>query len=137
VTLHEQFLPLGAIIWAAVEAAPGFTPEGLIAEIRRNSKYPAEAFAGLDAEPPIDAALIVRKLRTALDDAEQFVASMLSDKAGALFLKDGKPVQPDPAHLDQFVEHRARRGGHLPTSSEVAQAMLERHRSQAPDADKP
>ena len=53
VTLHEQFLPLGASVWAAVETAPGFTPEGLIAEIRRNSRYPAEAFAEIDAVPPI------------------------------------------------------------------------------------
>ena len=129
VTLHEQFLPLGAIIWAAVQVAPGFTPEGLIAEIRRNSRYPAEAFTELDAVTPIDAALVMRKLRAALDEAETFVAAMPSDKAGALFLKDGKPVQPDPAHLDQYVEHRGQRGGHLPTSTELEQAMLERHRS--------
>jgi hypothetical protein len=109
-----------------VEAAPGFTPEGLIAEIRRNGRYPAEAFAELDADAPIDAALVMQKLRAALDDAEKFVAAMPSDKAGALFLKDGKPVQPDPTRLEQFVEHRGRRGGHLPTSSEVTRAMLER-----------
>ena len=40
VTVHERILPLGAVIWAAVEKAPGFTPEGLIAEIRRNANYP-------------------------------------------------------------------------------------------------
>src|SRR5512140_2736006 len=37
VTIHETILPLGAVIWAAVEKAPGFTPEGVIAEIRRSS----------------------------------------------------------------------------------------------------
>ena len=41
VTIHDTILPLGAVIWAAVEKSPGFTPEGLIAEIRRNSLYPA------------------------------------------------------------------------------------------------
>ena len=41
VTVHETILPLGAVIWAAVEKSPGFTPEGLIAEIRRNANYPA------------------------------------------------------------------------------------------------
>jgi hypothetical protein len=41
VTIHETVLSLGAVIWAAVEKAPGVTPEGLIAEIRRNSNYPA------------------------------------------------------------------------------------------------
>jgi len=28
VTIHETILPLGPLIWAAVEKAPGFTPEG-------------------------------------------------------------------------------------------------------------
>lgn len=28
VTIHENILPLGAAIWAAVEKSPGFTPEG-------------------------------------------------------------------------------------------------------------
>ena len=37
-TIHENILSLGAIIWAAVEKAPGFTGEGLIAEIRRNEQ---------------------------------------------------------------------------------------------------
>ena len=30
VTIHDTILPLGAVIWAAVDKAPGFTPEGLI-----------------------------------------------------------------------------------------------------------
>jgi hypothetical protein len=34
VTIEETILPLGAVVWAAVEKAPGFTPGGLIAEIR-------------------------------------------------------------------------------------------------------
>jgi hypothetical protein len=41
VTVHKAILPLGALIWASVEKSPGFTPEGLIAEIRRNAHYPA------------------------------------------------------------------------------------------------
>jgi hypothetical protein len=38
VTIHETTRPLGALIWAAVEKSHGFTPEGMIAEIRRNSR---------------------------------------------------------------------------------------------------
>lgn len=34
VSIHEKILPVGALVWAAVEKSPGFTPEGLIAEIR-------------------------------------------------------------------------------------------------------
>ena len=47
VTIHSAILPLGAVVWAAVEKSPGFTPEGLIAEIRRNSNYPAAEWRAL------------------------------------------------------------------------------------------
>jgi hypothetical protein len=47
---HEHILPLGAIVLAAAEVAAGFTPEGLLAELRRNSRYSPEAFRLL--KPP-------------------------------------------------------------------------------------
>lgn len=34
--IHEQILPMGATIWASVGKAPGFSPEGIINEIRTN-----------------------------------------------------------------------------------------------------
>ena len=53
VTIHETILTLGPLIWAAVEKAPGFTPEGLIAEIRGNSNYSASEWRALSSsEPP-------------------------------------------------------------------------------------
>ena len=52
VTIHETILPLGAVIWAAVEKSPGFTPEGLIAEIRRNANYPAAEWRALNNSEP-------------------------------------------------------------------------------------
>ena len=54
VTIHETILPLGAVIWAAVEKSPGFTPEGLIAEIRRNANYPAAEWRALITTGPLD-----------------------------------------------------------------------------------
>ena len=92
-TLHDRVLPLGALVWAAVETAPGYTPEGLIGEIRRTARYPAEELRQLAADPPIDPAAIMTRLRTALDDAEKFVAAMPSDKAGLIFLRAGRPVR--------------------------------------------
>jgi hypothetical protein len=37
-----------------VDQSPGFTPEGLIAEIRRNSRYPATEWLKLIGSEPID-----------------------------------------------------------------------------------
>jgi len=128
VTVHETILPLGAVIWAAVEKSPGFTPEGLIAEIRRNSHYPAAEWRALATSEPLDPAAVLGRLRSALSDAESFVASMPSDKVGLLFLEDGRAVQPDPGRLGEYQIHVGQRRGHWPTSTDIAAAMFERYR---------
>ena len=131
ITIHENILPLGAVVWAAVEKAPGFTPEGLIAEIRRNSNYPRAEWAELSVIQPIDPVATMTRLRSYLDEAEAFVAKMPTEKAGLLFLKDGQVVQPDPDHLADCETHAGQRRGQWPTNPEIAAAMLERYTSAA------
>lgn len=114
--MHETTLPLGAIVWAAVDKSPGFTPEGLIAEIRRNLHHPTEEWRALDASEPIDPANVTSRLRVALDEARDFVTRMPTDQAGLLFLENGKVVQPDPDHLGRYQTHSGRRRGHWPSS---------------------
>jgi hypothetical protein len=131
VAIHDVILPLGAVVWAAVEKAPGYTPEGLIAEIRRNSLYPAEEWRRLSTSEPIDPVETMAKLRAALEDAEAFVKQMPTNKAGLLFIDAGRVVQPDPTRLDQYVEHAGQRRGHWPSSPEIAAAMMERYKQQS------
>jgi hypothetical protein len=76
VTIHDVILPLGPLIWAVVEKSPGFTPEGLIAEIRRNAHYPAADWRALLVSEPIDPLDSMARLRKALDEAEIFVTRM-------------------------------------------------------------
>ena len=135
VTIHEKVLPLGAVIWAAVDKAPGFTPEGLIAEIRRNSRYAAVDWTTLKTTVPLDPAAVSRQLRSILDEAEAFVTHMPSKLAGLLFLKEGKPVAPDPEHLDQYQTHAGQRRGQWPASSEIYSAMLQRYENGRPATD--
>lgn len=124
---HEKILPLGAIVWAAVDKSPGFTPEGLIAEIRRNSRYSAAEWKSIVAAEPVDATSVLLRLRNALDEAEVFVAKMPTSKAGLLFLKEGNVVQPDPGHLENYETHAGQRRGHWPSSLDVSSAMFERN----------
>lgn len=126
-TIHERVLPLGAVVWAAVEKAPGFTPEGLIAEIRRNSNFPLERWRRIESAEPLDPKVIMPRLLKALDEADAFVAQMPTDKAGLLFLRDGRVVQPDPARLGEYQTHAGARRGTWPTSFEIETAMLEHY----------
>lgn len=136
VTIHETILPLGAVVWAAVEKSPGYTPEGLISEIRRNSNYPAAEWRALASAEPIDPNSVMTKLRSALDDAETFVSRMPTEKVGLLFLQAGKVVQPDPDRLDSYETHAGQPRGHWPSSAEITAAMLERY-SKKPNENEP
>jgi hypothetical protein len=132
VRLHQEHLPLGAIAWAAVTVAPGFTPEGLLAEVSRNARYTTEDFRRLKSDREIDGGEIMRILRTALEEAESFASKMPTEEAGAIYLKDGKPVMPNPESLGDYIPHRPRRRGHWPTAPEITSAMLDRLQRPAP-----
>ena len=122
--VHDRILPLGAVIWAAIGKDPGYTPESLIAEIRRNARYRADDYADLALFALVDAVAIAGRLRAALDAAETFVRAMPAGKEGLLFLRDGTPVAPDPASLAACTEHAGRRAGHWPSSPDIGGAML-------------
>jgi len=132
VTINDSILLLGAVIWAAVEKSPGFTPEGLISEIRRNSNYPAAEWRALMTSQPLDPKDITARLRSALGEAETFVGRMPTDKMGLLFLKDGDVEQPDPGRLEEYQTHAGQRRGQWPTSAEIMAAMLERYKKPSP-----
>jgi hypothetical protein len=48
VTIHESILPLGAVICAAVGRFPGQTPEEMLSDITRHSRFTARNFACCD-----------------------------------------------------------------------------------------
>ena len=125
-TIHEKILPLGAAVWATVGKTLGFTPEGIINEIRRVARYAAVDFERLAAQPPLDPVDIMVRFRAALAEAEDFVVKMPTEKAGLIFIENGRVVQPDPTQLDSYVTHAGQRRGHWPGNDEITRAMMER-----------
>src|SRR5471030_323477 len=95
VTIHENILPLGAVLSAAVGKFPGVTPEEMLAEITRHSRFTIEEFQALATEQPIDVPGLHRRIRSMIEDAEGFIASLPSDAVGVVFMDGDKPVQPD------------------------------------------
>ena len=122
--IHDCHIALGAVIWAAVAKDPGYSPESLITEIRRNARYRADDYADLALTEPVDAGAVARKLRAILDEAEDFVVAMPEGKEGLAFLEGGSPVQPDPENLSVYLEHAGQRQGIWPSSSEITSAMV-------------
>jgi hypothetical protein len=131
-TVHERILPLGAVVWASTGKALGFTPEGIVNEIRRVARYTEADFRRIASHPAIDPAATMRRLREVLGEAEAFNARMPTGKAGLLFLKGGHVVEPDPGRLDEYQTHAGQNRGHWPASAEITAAMFERY-NQPPD----
>ena len=126
-TIHERILPLGAVVWASAGKTLGFTPEGIVNEIRRVARYTEADFRRIASDPRLDPAATMTRLREVLGFSEAFVRAMPTEKVGLLFLKNGRVVQPDPNTLEKYDTHEGQRRGHWPTSAEIAAAMLERH----------
>jgi hypothetical protein len=124
-TIHERVLPLGAAVWASAGKALGFSPEGIINEIRRMARYTDADFRRIASDPPLDPAATMTRLREVLTESETFVRRMPTDRVGLVFLKDGLVVQPDPTQLQDYQTHAGQRRGHWPSSAEISIAMLE------------
>jgi hypothetical protein len=133
VTIHENILPLGAVICAAVGRFPGQSPEEMLADIVRHSRFTAEEFRVLAAEPPIDVSGLHHRIRNMIEDAERFIGRIPSDAVGFVFLEGEKPVQPDLEALGRYQRHAGATGGVWPSSREISSAMLERYNKTEPE----
>lgn len=129
VTIHESILPLGAVISAAVGRFPGQTPEEMLADINRHSRFTAEEFRVLATERPIDVPDLHRRIRSMIEQGERFISRIPTDAVGVLFLEGGRPVQPDPEALGGYQRHAGAPGGVWPSSPEISSAMLERYKT--------
>ena len=130
VTIHENILPLGASICAAVGRFPGQSPEEMLADIRWHSRFTAEEFRVLATERPIDVPDVHRRIRGMIEDAERFISRIPSDAVGVIFLERGNAVQPDLDSLEKYQRHTGATGGVWPSSSEISSAMLERYKKE-------
>ena len=131
-TIHETILPPGAVICAAVGRFPGQSPEEMLADITRHSRFDAEEFRFLAMEHPLDITTLHRRTRSMIEDAERFIGQLPSNAVGFVFLENDMPVQPDPQNLGAYQRHAGSVGGVWPSSREISSAMLARYPFRAP-----
>lgn len=127
VTIHENILPLGAVICAAVGRFPGQSPEEMLSDITRHSRFTAEEFRVLATERTLDVPGLHRCIRGMLEAAARFIAGIPSDAVGYVFLDRDKPVQPAIDAFGKYQRRAGARGGVWPSSAEISRAMLERY----------
>ncbi|HEU0156184.1 MAG TPA: nucleotidyl transferase AbiEii/AbiGii toxin family protein [Stellaceae bacterium] len=133
VTIHETILPLGAVICAAVGKFPGVTPEEMLAEVTRHSRFTAEEFEVLATERPVDVPGLHHRIRAMLEAADNFIARLPSDAVGVVFMEGDTAVEPDVTALDKYQRNPGAPGGFWPSSPEIGTAMLERYTEPPPE----
>ncbi len=128
-TIHENTLPLGAVVCAAVGKFPGVTPEEMLAEINRHSRFTAEEFQALATNKPIDVPRLHRRIRGMIEEAEGFITILPSDAVGVVFMDGDTPVQPDTRNLTRYRRNAGSHQGLWPSSPEISQAMFELYKT--------
>ena len=128
-TIHESILPLGAAVCAAVGRFPGQSPEAMLSDIRRHSRFTASEFQSLSLHPPLDIGDLAARIRSMLDDADTFIGQCPSEAVGVLFLLDGVPVQPDLHQLARYERRSGAPSGIWPSSPEISREMLKGYQS--------
>jgi hypothetical protein len=128
VTIHESILPLGAVVTAAVGKFPGVTPEQMLSEILRHSRFTADEYEVLATDQPLDIPILRQRIRTMIEQAQDFIAELPSDAVGVIFIEGDKPVQPDVRSLDRYLRNPGGPRGLWPSSPEILGAMLESYR---------
>ncbi|WP_298956542.1 hypothetical protein [uncultured Methylobacterium sp.] len=121
VTLHERGLPLVALAWAALGKDAGMTPELVLDEAVRNSRYSA---AHLESEIVVNGVLdpvpLKRSFLEAVAEARDLLPRLTSEipeTVGRLSLGlDGRVVVPDPDayRRGRMIFHPASAGGTWP-----------------------
>ena len=106
----EPSLPLGAAICAAVGRFPGQSPEEMLADITRHSRFTAEEFRVLATERPIDVPGLHRRIRSMIENSRA-LHQPHSERCGwGSFSGGERAVQPDLDALEKYQRHAGNPG---------------------------
>lgn len=106
--LHETYLSLGAICWAACGKDPGFNPVSLLDAAKRQATFREADLAGEQLRQPIRLAELKDAWLKSAAQAEDLCTRLPAIEIGCLYLTPSfQPVTPDPASPDfaKLIRH--------------------------------
>jgi hypothetical protein len=113
--IHDEILPLGALVWAAAGKDPGFTPSSLLEIIRRRGKYRPEDFTRLHLARPVDLVSLKTRWLAALEQCASFITTRPAAEIGCLYYSPKKNSFVMPAKGEEAVPHYGKPGGVIPS----------------------
>jgi hypothetical protein len=118
--LDQDYLSLGAIMWAACGKDPGFTPALLLDQTNRHSRYQESDLKAENLARPVDLRELKRQWLKARERAEKLFEQLPPDELGCLYLdQQNQPVTPDPTSPDfaKLTRHKGSIRGAWPKIS--------------------
>lgn len=116
--IHQHYLGLGAVCWAACGKDQGFTPWSLLDLARRHMKFRQEDLEREHLARPVELVELKAAWLTAADEAERLFAALPAAQSGCLYLRDdGSLCNPDPAAAGfaTLIRHSGSLRGAWPT----------------------
>lgn len=97
VSLDENYLGLGALIWAACGKDAGYTPALLLDQTNRHARFTETDLQGENLARPVDFHQLKQRWLAARDRAQVLFERLPSTELGCLYLdSENVPVTPDP-----------------------------------------
>ena len=118
--LHDTYLSLGGLVWAASGKDPGYTPEFLLDQMGRHAAYRQADLNRLSLREPLDLKKLKKRWLAAADAARAAVTKLPPAEVGCLYLgPDLRPRTPDLNSPDfpRLTRHHGRVRGAWPTLS--------------------
>ncbi|MCI0376083.1 MAG: nucleotidyl transferase AbiEii/AbiGii toxin family protein [Gemmataceae bacterium] len=106
--LHDTYLSLGAMAWAASGKDPGLTPFSILDFAQRQMKFREEDLQGEKLNKPTTLVELKTKWLQALEQARDLVAHWPARDSGCLYLNEqGVPFTPNAADpsFDKITRH--------------------------------
>lgn len=95
--LHETYLSLGTLAWAATGKDPGLSPLFILNELVRTSRYRPTDLESVVLARPLSVVELKQKMLAAVRQSEDLINRLPAADVGCLYLDTaGQPVTPDP-----------------------------------------
>lgn len=118
--IHQRYLSLGAVCWAACGKDQGFTPWSLLDLACRHMKFRQEDLEREHLARPVVLVELKDAWLKAADEAERLFAALPPSEAGSLYLRgDSSPCVPEPAapEFAKLIRHTGSIRGAWPKPS--------------------
>ncbi len=116
--LHETYLSLGALAWAAAGKDEGLNPRLILDLADRFARYRQADIDSLHLTQPLSLPELKAKWTAAIDEGRHLVERLPAGEVGCLFLhpETHQPVTPDPASsvFPSLLRHQGSVGGSWP-----------------------